>query len=80
MHGIGAKIDPDTEFVFHQPEILIASPEQGLKVGRDLRAIFKGFVGLQCGVDGVNGIRQRLDKDGTATGCIGEGYRLTGMV
>ena len=38
MHGVGAKIDADAERVFHQPEVFIAGPEQGLKVGRDLQS------------------------------------------
>jgi hypothetical protein len=38
VDGIGAEIDPDAECVFHQPEVFIASPEQGLKVGRDLQS------------------------------------------
>ena len=37
MHGVGAKIDAHAERVFHQPEVFIASPKQGLKVGRDLQ-------------------------------------------
>ena len=37
MHGVGTKIDPHTERVFHQPEVFIAGPEQGLKVRCDLQ-------------------------------------------
>jgi hypothetical protein len=37
MHGVGAQIDPNAELVFHKPEVFIASPEQRLKVGRDLK-------------------------------------------
>jgi hypothetical protein len=38
MHGIGAEIEPHAKPVFHQPEVFIASPKQGLKVGRDLQS------------------------------------------
>src|ERR1019366_1674185 len=37
-HGVGAKIDADAELVFHEPEIFIASPKEGLEVGRDLQS------------------------------------------
>src|ERR1035437_5084801 len=43
MHGIGAKIDADAERVFHEPEVFIASPEQGLQVGRDLQSDLQWF-------------------------------------
>jgi len=38
VYGIGAEVDADAELVFHQPEVFIASPEQGLKVWRDLQS------------------------------------------
>ena len=38
VNGIGPQIDPDAERVFHQPEVFIAGPEQGLKIGRDLQS------------------------------------------
>src|ERR1035441_2854942 len=37
MHGVGAQVDAHAERVFHQPEVFIAGPEQGLKIGRDLQ-------------------------------------------
>ena len=37
MHGVGAQIDAHAKRVFHEPEVFIASPEEGLKVGRDLQ-------------------------------------------
>jgi hypothetical protein len=43
MHSVGAKIDSHPERVFHQPEILIAGPEQGLKIGRNLQSDLQGF-------------------------------------
>ena len=44
VHGVGAKIDADAERVFHQPEVFIASPEQGLEVGRDLQSDLQRIV------------------------------------
>ena len=43
MHGVGAKIDADAERVFHEPEVFIASPEEGLQVGRDLQSDLQWF-------------------------------------
>ena len=43
MHGVGAKIDADAKRVFHKPEVFIASPEQGLEVGRDLQSDLQRF-------------------------------------
>jgi hypothetical protein len=36
--GVGAQIDADAERVFHEPEVFIASPKQGLEVGSDLQS------------------------------------------
>jgi hypothetical protein len=41
VYGIGAKIDPDAKRIFHQSEVFIAGPEQGLEVGRDLQSDFQ---------------------------------------
>jgi hypothetical protein len=38
MHGVGAQINAHAERVFHEPEVFIASPEEGLQVGRDLQS------------------------------------------
>ena len=44
MHGVGTKIDAHAERVFHQPEVFIASPEQGLEIGRDLQSDLQRFM------------------------------------
>jgi len=41
MHRVGAKIDSHTEHVFHQSQIFVAGPKQGLKVRRDLQSYFQ---------------------------------------
>jgi hypothetical protein len=38
VNCIGAEINPHTELVFHQTQIFVAGPEQGLKIGRDLQS------------------------------------------
>ena len=38
VHGVGAQVDAHAKRVFHQTEVFIAGPEQGLKVGRDLQS------------------------------------------
>jgi hypothetical protein len=43
MHGVGAKIDMNAERVFHEPDVFIASPEQGLQIGRDLQGNLQRF-------------------------------------
>jgi hypothetical protein len=43
VDGVGAKVDADAERVFHEPEVFIAGPEQGLEVGRDLQSDLQGF-------------------------------------
>jgi hypothetical protein len=40
MKRIGTQVDADVQILFEQPEILIASPEQGLQVGRDFQRFF----------------------------------------
>jgi hypothetical protein len=41
VDGVGAKIDAHAERVFHEAEVFIASPEEGLEVGRDLQSDFQ---------------------------------------
>ena len=41
VDGVGAKIDAYAERVFHEAEVFIASPEEGLQVGRDLQGDFQ---------------------------------------
>jgi len=41
MDGVGAQIDADVERVFDEVEVFIASPEEGLQVGRDLQGDFQ---------------------------------------
>jgi hypothetical protein len=43
MDGVGAKIDAHAERVFHEPEVFIASPEQGLQIGGDLQSDLQRF-------------------------------------
>jgi hypothetical protein len=43
MDGIGTKIDAHAKRVFHEPEVFIASPEQGLQIGGDLQSDLQGF-------------------------------------
>src|SRR5580698_5599697 len=38
MHGVRSQVDPHAELVFHQPEVFIAGPKQGLKVWRDFQS------------------------------------------
>ena len=40
MHRIRTKIDAHVEAVFHKPQIFIAGPKKGLKVGRDVQRFF----------------------------------------
>ena len=47
VHGVGAQIDADAERVFHQSEVFVAGPEQGLKIGRDLQSDLQVFSTLQ---------------------------------
>jgi hypothetical protein len=44
MHGVGTKIDVHIERIFHQHEIFIVSPEEGLEVGRDLQSDLQSFL------------------------------------
>src|ERR1035437_11178311 len=60
MHGIGAKIDADAERVFHEPEVFIASPTQGLKIGRDLQSDLQRFRWPPVGRCVVEVNRQRM--------------------
>jgi hypothetical protein len=43
VHCIRAKIDLDAKVIFHQPEVFIAGPEQGLKVWGDLQSDLQCF-------------------------------------
>ena len=43
MHGVGAEIDIYAERVFHQPDVFVAGPEQGLKIGSDLQSDLQRF-------------------------------------
>src|SRR5579863_5416476 len=45
VHRVGAKIDLDAKAIFHQLEVFIAGPEQGLKVWGDLQSDLQCF---QC--------------------------------
>jgi hypothetical protein len=40
MQGIGTQIDANMQVLLEEPEVLIASPEQGLQVGRDFQRFF----------------------------------------
>jgi hypothetical protein len=40
MQGIGTQIDADMQVLLEESEVLIASPEQGLQVGRDFQRFF----------------------------------------
>jgi hypothetical protein len=75
MHSVGAQIDPHAERIFHQAEVFVASPEQGLKVGRDLESNLQGFVSLQMGryeaeLDTV--VPSALEDAKRASGCMDE--------
>jgi hypothetical protein len=43
MDGIGTKIDAHAKRVFHEPEVFIASPKQGLQIGSDLQSDLQWF-------------------------------------
>jgi hypothetical protein len=43
MNRVGAKIDPHSQRVFHQSQVFVAGPEQGLEVGRDLQSDLQWF-------------------------------------
>src|SRR5271155_5660061 len=38
MNRVGAEINPHAERVFHQSQVFVAGPKQGLKVGRNLQS------------------------------------------
>jgi hypothetical protein len=40
LYGIGTEIDGDVKAVFHQAEIFVAGPVQGLNAGRNFERFF----------------------------------------
>jgi hypothetical protein len=51
LEGVGAEIDGDVEAVFHQAEIFIAGPIQGLNAGGDVERFFYQAIFNQSGAD-----------------------------
>jgi hypothetical protein len=74
MDGVGAKIDADTERVFHEAEVFIASPEKGLEVGRDLQSDLQWVRWPPRGVDRMRSRPTARRKGcGLAAECEGTG-------
>jgi hypothetical protein len=40
MEGVGTQVNAYVEVLLKEPEIFIASPEEGLQVGRDFQRFF----------------------------------------
>jgi hypothetical protein len=64
MDGIGAVVNANAERVFHEPEVFIASPEEGLQIRRDLQCDLQCFQWPPMGC----GVEVRESSEGLASG------------